>query len=115
MPVGTGIDLKEIRWSELDLDNAMWTILGRRTKNGSTHVVPLSLLAMQIIRSVPRYLNSDFVFTTTGRTAISGFGRLKDRLDGAYGPQLSREVEVVVPGGGIEPPTRGFSIRCSTN
>jgi integrase len=26
------------------------------------------------------------VFTTTGRTAISGFGRLKDRLDAAFGP-----------------------------
>jgi integrase len=79
-------EVSEMRWSELDLDNAIWTIPGRRTKNGSTHVVPLSPLAMQIIRSVPRYLNSDFVFTTTGRTPISGFGRLKDRLDAAFGP-----------------------------
>ena len=26
-----------------------------------------------------------------------------------------RHVAVMVPGGGFEPPTRGFSIRCSTN
>src|SRR6185437_1949329 len=79
-------EVSGMRWSELDLDNAIWTIPSKRAKNGSTHIVPLSPLAMQIIRSVPRYLNSDFVFTTTGRTAISGFGRLKDRLDAAFGP-----------------------------
>ena len=28
--------------------------------------IALSPLAMQVIRSVPRYLSSDFVFTTTG-------------------------------------------------
>jgi integrase len=79
-------EVSGMRWSELDLENAIWTIPAKRAKNGSTHIVPLSPLAMQIIRSVPRYLNSDFVFTTTGRTPISGFGRLKDRLDTAFGP-----------------------------
>lgn len=79
-------EVSGMRWSELDFDNTIWTIPAKRAKNGSTHIVPLSPLAMQIIRSVPRYLNSDFVFTTTGRTPISGFGRLKDRLDTAFGP-----------------------------
>lgn len=79
-------EVSGMRWSELDFDNAIWTIPAKRAKNGSTHIVPLSPLAVQIIRSVPRYLNSDFVFTTTGRSAISGFGRLKDRLDAAFGP-----------------------------
>jgi len=79
-------EVSAMRWSEVDLDNATWTIPGRRTKNGSTHVVPLSPLAMRIIRSVPCYLNSDFVFTTTGRSPISGFGRPMARLDTAFGP-----------------------------
>jgi integrase len=79
-------EVSGMRWSELDFDNAIWTIPAKRAKNGSTHIVPLSPLAMQVIRSVPRYLNSDFVFTTTGRSAISGFGRLKYRLDAAFGP-----------------------------
>jgi integrase len=30
---------------------------------------------------MPRFLNSDLVFTTTGKTPISGFGRFKRRLD----------------------------------
>lgn len=36
--------------SELDLDRALWTIPGTRTKNGRTHVVPLSPLALKLIR-----------------------------------------------------------------
>jgi integrase len=67
-------EVSGMRWSELDLDNAIWTIPAKRAKNGSTHVVPLAPAAVEIIRSVPRYLNSDFVFTTTGRTPISGLG-----------------------------------------
>lgn len=51
-------EVSGMRWSELDFDNAIWTIPAKRAKNGSTHIVPLSPLAMQIIRSVPRYLNS---------------------------------------------------------
>lgn len=78
-------EVSGMKWSELDLDNSTWTIPAKRAKNGSTHVVPLAPLTMQIIRSIPRYLNSDFVFTTTGHSPISGFGRLKDRLDAAFG------------------------------
>jgi len=76
-------EVSEMRWSELDLDNGLWTIPRTRVKNGTTHVVPLSQLALSIIRALPRILGSDFVFTTTGTSPISGFGRLKDRLDAA--------------------------------
>lgn len=79
-------EVSGMRWSELDFENAIWTIPAKRAKNGSAHMVPLAPLALQVIRLVPRYLDSDFVFTTTGRTAISGFGRLKGRLDAAFGP-----------------------------
>ena len=91
-----------MRWSEVDLDNAIWTIPAKRAKNGSTHIVPLSPLAMQVIRSVPRYLNSDFVFTTTGRTPISGFGRLKDRLDAAFGPDATSWTRTVALSGAAD-------------
>jgi integrase len=38
---------------------------------------------VEVLRKTPRFFNSDYVFTTTGKTPISGFGRLKDRLDKA--------------------------------
>lgn len=76
-------EVAEMRWSEIDFDNALWTIPAKRAKNATTHVVPLAPLALSILRGLPRYLNSDFVFTTTGKTPISGFGRLKRRFDEA--------------------------------
>jgi integrase len=69
-----------MRWSELDLDRATWTIPAHRAKNGNAHIVPLSPIALGILRALPRFAGSDFVFTTTGNTAVSGFGRLKERL-----------------------------------
>ncbi len=70
-----------MRWSELDLDNHLWNLPGKRVKNSSAHIVPLSVPAIEILRNAPRFLRSDYVFTTTGRTAVSGFGRAKSRID----------------------------------
>jgi integrase len=39
-----------MRPDELDLKTATWTIPGSRTKNGYEHVVPLSLLAVELIK-----------------------------------------------------------------
>lgn len=80
----TGQRLREIsdmRWSELDLEKGTLTLKGSRTKNGTMHVLPLSPQAVAILSEIPRFLDSDFVFTTTGTTPISGFGRFKKRLD----------------------------------
>lgn len=80
----TGQRLREIsdmRWSELDLEKATLTLKGSRTKNGTMHVLPLSPQAVSILSAIPRFLDSDFVFTTTGTTPISGFGRFKQRID----------------------------------
>jgi integrase len=74
-------EVSGMRWSELDLEKAVWTIPAKRAKNATQHTVPLAPLALEILNSIPRFLNSDFVLTTTGTTPISGFGRLKDRLD----------------------------------
>lgn len=74
-----------MQWSELDFDNGLWTLPAKRTKNASSHIVPLAPLAIDILKSVPQFLDSDLVFTTNGKTPISGFGRLKERLDGAVG------------------------------
>lgn len=80
----TGQRLREIsdmRWSELDLDKETLTLKGSRTKNGAMHVLPLPPQAVAMLSALPRFLDSDYVFTTTGRTPISGYGRFKQRLD----------------------------------
>ena len=74
-----------MRWSELDLDKSIWTLPAKRAKNATSHIIPLTPLAIFILKSVPRFIDSDLVFTTTGTSPISGFGRLKERLDIAVG------------------------------
>ena len=70
-----------LRWSQLDMDRGTWTIPAEVAKNGRAHEVPLSTTALDIIHGLPRFVGSDLLFTTTGVSAISGFGRAKDRLD----------------------------------
>jgi integrase len=49
-----------MRWDELDLVNAVWTIPGDRMKEGNEHRVPLSPRVVEILRERPRVC--DFVF-----------------------------------------------------
>lgn len=72
-----------MRWSELDADLSTWTLPGSRTKNSKAHIVRLPEQAREILRAVPRFADSDLVFTTTGKTPISGFSNAKERLDRA--------------------------------
>jgi integrase len=40
---------------------------------------------LNVLGALPRFVGSDLVFTTTGTTPISGFGRVKNGLDTALG------------------------------
>jgi integrase len=74
-------EVAEMKWSELDLERRIWTLPSARAKNGKQHTVPITDAMLTVLRYVPRYLASEFVFTTTGKTPISGFGRVKERLN----------------------------------
>lgn len=58
---------REMKWSEIDLESATWTIQGSNMKTKQTHRVPLPDCVMDLIKSVPRYEGNDFVFQ--GRTS----------------------------------------------
>ncbi|MGR3507154.1 MAG: tyrosine-type recombinase/integrase [Paracoccaceae bacterium] len=74
-------EVAEMRWSELDFEKRLWTLPSQRAKNGRQHTVPITDDMLDVLQRLPRFLASDFVFTTTGKSPISGFGRLKRRLD----------------------------------
>jgi integrase len=78
-------EVSGMRWSELDFKNKIWTIPKERTKNGKAHIVPLSSTVIDILQNTPRYLHSDFLFTTTGKTPVTGHGKYKYRLDDILG------------------------------
>lgn len=77
--------------SELDLafggdeDNAVWVLPAARTKRANALRVPLSPLAVSIIREAKaapdRPKDSPFVFSMTGETSVSGYAKAKRRLD----------------------------------
>ena len=78
----TGCRLNEVAGmtrAELSDDGATWNIPGSRTKNKRPHVVPLAPLARKMVGTG----SEGFVFTTTGRSPVSGWSKIKRRLDAA--------------------------------
>ena len=77
-------EVGRMRWSEVDLGAATWTLPRERVKNNQAHAVPLSEPTLAILRDLPRIdSGEDFVFTVSGRTPVSGFGKAKLRIDAA--------------------------------
>ena len=77
-------ELAMMDWKELNRDEGEWIIPGAKTKNGQTHVVPLSTLAvteLDMIAGCDAWPKRGLVFTTTGKTGISGFSRAKRIID----------------------------------
>jgi integrase len=72
-----------MRWSEIAPDLSQWTLDGSRMKNGRPQDVHLPEAAQAILREIPRIEGCDFVFSTTGRTPISGISKAKLALDAA--------------------------------
>lgn len=70
-----------MRWSEVDLASATWTLPAERSKNGVAHVVPLSAAALTIFASISIGRAGGFVFTTTGASPVSGWSKAKNNLD----------------------------------
>jgi integrase len=79
-------------WSELrhlEGDNAGWEIPGHCTKNKHAHLVPLAPAVRDLLLGLPRV--SELVFTTTGETPASGFGKVKARLDAHINERRQRD------------------------
>ena len=88
--VFTGSRLNEVArmaWKEADLAGALWTLPAERSKNGREHALELSQEAVALLGALPKRPGG-YVFTTSGRTPVSGFSKMKRRLDAALGPDF---------------------------
>jgi integrase len=82
-------EVARMRWNDLDLDEAVWTLPAEATKAGRTHAVPLAPAAIDVLRALPRKATttargtrpSEYVLTSSGDSPISGFSKAKPRLD----------------------------------
>ena len=72
-------EIGQLKWSEVKGDTL--ELEGARTKNAKPHSIPLSLAAKTGLQHVPRIAGSQRVFTTNGKTSVSGWSRAKSNLD----------------------------------
>jgi integrase len=77
-------EIADLRWSEIDLEERALHLPAARTKNARAHDVPLSAQALAIVAGLPRLVDADLVFTIK-RKPITGFSRMKEKLDAATG------------------------------
>jgi len=80
----TGCRLNEIaalEWKELDEDLSKISLPGERTKNSLPHVVYLAPQAREVIKGANRIERCPYVFSITGKTPVSGWSKIKMRLD----------------------------------
>ena len=73
-------EVASMEWSEINLDTGLWSIPREKAKNDHGHDVQLSAEALAIIKALPRVVGP-CVFSTNGKTPVSGFSRAKERLD----------------------------------
>jgi integrase len=72
-------EIGALQWSEIQGD--VIELKGARTKNGEPHIIPLFTTAVEIVESLPHIGKSEYVFTTTGATPVSGWSKAKALLD----------------------------------
>lgn len=58
-------------WDEIDLAAKLWTIQPQRMKAGKAHKVPLSDAAVDLLRDLPRFQGSPYVFPAVRGGALS--------------------------------------------
>jgi integrase len=72
-------EIGSLSWAEIH-DNEI-RLPGARSKSGEARIIPLSPPAVELLKGLPRV--GDQVFTTNGRTAVSGWSKAKRLLDTA--------------------------------
>jgi integrase len=78
-------EIAHMTFAELDDDLTMLRLPKERTKNRRPFDLPLPPMARELLANVKRIEGCRFVFSTNGRTPVSGWSKIKKRLNGAMG------------------------------
>ena len=92
-------ELGRANWREFDRKAQGWTIPKERAKNRQATEVPLSDAVIAILDGLARgdqWPRKGLLFTTTGKTPVSGYSRAKERLDKVLAKQ-AKKTEVDPP------------------
>ena len=101
----TGQRLNEVaQITDGEIRGDLWHLAAERTKNGRAHVVPLSGPALDLLAGVERIDGTaGLIFTTTGKTPVSGFFKARAYLAEAMTAIASKQ-----QGGPVEIPRWTF-------
>jgi integrase len=72
-------EVASMRWADVDLEAGTWIIRAQDTKGERKQLVPLAAPTLAILEAAPQL--GPYVFTSDGKTHISGFAKGKARLD----------------------------------
>lgn len=64
-------EVRGMTWSEVDMGNGVWIIPGDHMKAGKEHRVPLSAVALKLIKNQPKLVGSELVFPGAKGGAMS--------------------------------------------
>lgn len=71
--------------TDAEIRGTDWHLSADRTKNGRAHVVPLSDMAVAVLKGIDRVADDQgkvrWIFTTTGATPVSGFSKAWGHLN----------------------------------
>ncbi len=62
-------EVRGATWNEIDFEERLWTIPAERMKAQREHRVPLSDVALELLRSLPRLQDSNLLFPSTKRNS----------------------------------------------
>ena len=78
-------DIAGLRFSEIDMEKKRFDLPAARTKSGRAHIVHLPDPALELVATLKSKEESkpscDLLFSTTGKTPVSGFSKVKQQLD----------------------------------
>jgi integrase len=95
-------EVASLDWRELNRELRQWALPAARSKNNQAHIVPLNEIAVAELDGVAGgedWPARGLVFTTTGKTGVSGYSKAKSRLDAAMLDLSARDA-----GEGVETP-----------
>jgi integrase len=85
-------EITELQASEINhvntADGMKLTLAAHRAKNHRAHFIHLALMARDVLSAVPRLAGCAYVFSTNGRTPVSGWSKVKRRLDALMEAEL---------------------------
>jgi integrase len=74
-------EIGELRRSEVKWDSKEVYLKPPRTKNDEDHMIPLNAMALELLKTTPKIAGCPYVFSTTGKTPVSGWANAKEAID----------------------------------